>query len=56
MPIKRFRPVTPTQRHKTVNTFTEVTTDAPEKSLTAPLTKSGGRNSRGRITARRRGG
>ncbi len=56
MPIKRFRPVTPTQRHKTVNTFTEVTTDTPQKSLTAPLTKSGGRNSRGRITSRRRGG
>lgn len=56
MPIKRFRPVTPTQRFKTVNTFTEVTTDAPEKSLTAPLSKSGGRNSLGRITSRRRGG
>ena len=56
MPIKRFRPVTPTQRHKSVNAFTEVTSDRPEKSLTAPLTKSGGRNSRGRITARRRGG
>ena len=56
MPIKRFRPVTPTQRFKSVNAFTEVTADRPEKSLTAPLTKSGGRNSRGRITARRRGG
>ena len=56
MPIKRFRPVTPTQRFKSVNAFAEVTTDRPEKSLTAPLTKSGGRNSRGRITARRRGG
>ena len=56
MPIKRFRPVTPTQRFKSVNAFAEVTTGRPEKSLTAPLTKSGGRNSRGRITARRRGG
>ena len=56
MPIKRFRPVTPTQRFKSVNAFAEVTTDRPEKSLTAPLTKSGGRNGRGRITARRRGG
>lgn len=56
MPIKRFRPITPTQRTKTVNTFTEVTTDVPEKSLLAPLTKSGGRNSLGRITSRRRGG
>ena len=56
MPIKRFRPVTPTQRFKSVNAFAEVTTDRPEKSLAAPLKKSGGRNSRGRITARRRGG
>ncbi|SVB77142.1 uncharacterized protein METZ01_LOCUS229996, partial [marine metagenome] len=56
MPIKRFRPTTPTQRYKTVNTFSEVTVDAPQKSLTAPLTKSGGRNNRGRITSRRRGG
>ncbi len=56
MPIKRFRPVTPTQRFKSVNAFAEITDDRPEKSLTAPLTKSGGRNSRGRITARRRGG
>lgn len=56
MPIKRFRPITPTQRHKTVNTFEEVTTDTPEKSLLEPLTKSGGRNSLGRITSRRRGG
>ena len=56
MPVKRFRPVTPTQRYKTVNTFTEVTAESPEKALTAPLSKSGGRNSRGRMTARRRGG
>ena len=56
MPIKRFRPVTPTLRFKTVNTFSELTADTPEKSLTGPLTKSGGRNNRGRITSRRRGG
>ena len=56
MPVKRFRPVTPTQRYKTVNAFGEVTAESPEKALTAPLSKSGGRNSRGRMTARRRGG
>jgi len=56
MAIKRFRPSTPTQRYKTVNAYAEVTAETPEKSLTAPLTKSGGRNNRGRITARRRGG
>ena len=56
MPIKRFRPVTPTQRYKTVNTFAELTTDAPEKKLTESLSKSGGRNNHGRQTMRRRGG
>lgn len=56
MPIKRFRPTTPTQRYKTVNTFSEVTSAKPEKSLTEPLTSSGGRNSDGRMTMRRRGG
>ena len=56
MAIKRFRPTTPTQRYKTVSAFSEVTAETPEKSLTAPLTKSGGRNNHGRITARRRGG
>ena len=56
MPIKRFRPITPTQRFKTVNSFTEVTTDTPEKKLTESLSKSGGRNNRGRMTMRRRGG
>ena len=56
MPVKRFRPITPTQRFKTVNSFDELTASAPEKSLTSSLSKSGGRNNRGRITARRRGG
>ena len=56
MPVKRFRPITPTQRYKTVNSFEEVTATDPKKALTAPLSKSGGRNNRGRITARRRGG
>ncbi len=57
MPIKRFRPITPTLRFKTVNTFAEITTDTPEKSLLGALVKkSGGRNVHGRITSRRRGG
>jgi len=56
MPVKRFRPITPTQRTKTVNSFAEVTTDTPEKSLIEALSKSGGRNNRGRMTMRRRGG
>ena len=56
MPIKTFRPITPTLRYKTVSTFEEVTKEKPEKSLVVRLNKSGGRNNRGRITSRRRGG
>lgn len=56
MPVKKFRPVTPTLRYKTVNSFDEITKTTPEKSLLAPLSKSGGRNSQGRMTMRRRGG
>ena len=56
MPVKKFRAVTPTQRFKTVNSFEEVTAGTPQKSLLAPLAKSGGRNSQGRMTLRRRGG
>jgi large subunit ribosomal protein L2 len=56
MPVKKFRPVTPTRRYQTVNSFEEVTRSTPEKALTAPLAKSGGRNNQGRMTMRRRGG
>jgi large subunit ribosomal protein L2 len=56
MGIKKLKPVTPTQRFRTVADFNEVTRSEPEKSLLEPLTKSGGRNNLGRVTARRRGG
>ena len=56
MPIKSFKPKTPSQRFKTVSTFEEVTKTKPEKSLLLPMRKKGGRNSFGRITVRRRGG
>ena len=56
MPVKKFRPITPTLRFKTVNSFEEVTEGTPQKSLLTSLTKSGGRNNRGRMTMRRRGG
>jgi len=56
MGIKKFKPVTPTLRYRTVSDFAEITTSKPEKSLLAPLKKSGGRNNRGRITSRHRGG
>ncbi len=56
MGIKKFRPLTPSQRYRTVSDFAEITTDKPEKSLLEPLKKSGGRNNHGHITSRRRGG
>jgi large subunit ribosomal protein L2 len=56
MPVKSFRPITPSQRFKTVSTFEEITTSKPEKSLLLPLRKNAGRNNQGRISVRRRGG
>ena len=56
MGVKTYKPVTPSQRFMTTSDFNEVTFPNPEKSLLMPLKKSGGRNSRGRITVRRRGG
>ncbi|MGQ9525416.1 MAG: 50S ribosomal protein L2 [Armatimonadota bacterium] len=56
MALKQFKPTTPGRRFMTVSTFEEITKTEPEKSLTAPLKKTGGRNSSGRITARHKGG
>lgn len=56
MPLKTFKPFTPSNRYKQLPTFEEITTDKPEKSLLRPLKKSGGRNNTGRITCRHKGG
>lgn len=56
MGVKKFKPVAPSLRFKVISDFSEVTTKRPEKSLLVSLKKSGGRNNRGRITSRRRGG
>jgi len=56
MGIKKFKPVTPTLRYRTVSDFSEITKVEPEKSLLAPMKKTGGRNNLGRITSRHRGG
>ena len=56
MPVKSFRPTTPSQRFKTVSTFEDITRTEPEKALLLPLSKKAGRNNFGRITMRRRGG
>ncbi len=56
MPTKKYRPYTPSRRFMTTSDFGEVTRAEPEKSLLKPIKKSGGRNNRGRITSRFRGG
>ncbi len=56
MGIKKFRPTTPSRRQMTVMTFEEITKTEPEKSLTVPLKSTGGRNAKGRMTVRHRGG
>ena len=56
MPLKTFKPVTPANRYKEWPSYEEITKTTPEKSLTRPLKKSGGRNNQGRITCRHKGG
>jgi len=56
MALKKFKPVTPGNRFRSVTAKDAVTRKGPEKSLTEPLKRSGGRNHHGRITVRRRGG
>jgi large subunit ribosomal protein L2 len=56
MGIKRFRPVTPSMRFRTVSSFEEITSTVPERALLEPLRRSGGRNNKGRLTAYRHGG
>ena len=56
MAIKKFKPVTPGTRFRVGNAYAEITTDTPEKSLVTGLSKSGGRNSKGRRTSRHVGG
>jgi large subunit ribosomal protein L2 len=56
MALRKLKPITPGTRFYSVSTFDEVTKSTPEKSLIAPLKKTGGRNNTGRITSRHRGG
>ena len=56
MPLKKFKPTSPGRRGMSGYTFEEITKDRPEKSLLLPLKKKAGRNNRGRITVRHRGG
>lgn len=56
MGIRKFRPVTPASRHRSISDFAEITRSTPEKSLLEPLSKKGGRNNQGHLTMRHRGG
>jgi len=56
MALKKFRPLTPGQRHRTTVTNGDITFGTPEKSLLVPITKTGGRNNTGKMTMRYIGG
>lgn len=57
MPIKVYKPTTNARRNMSVIDFKkEITTDKPEKTLLAPLSKKAGRNNQGKITVRHQGG
>ena len=56
MGIKKYSPYTPSRRNMTGLDFTEITKNAPEKSLTVSLKKNSGRNNQGKITVRHHGG
>ncbi len=56
MPVKNYKPTSPGRRHMSVLVDPDLVRKEPERSLLKPLRKSGGRNARGRVTARHRGG
>jgi len=56
MGIKKYRATSPARRWMSVSSFEEITAKKPEKSLTLPLKRKGGRNLHGRVTVRHRGG
>ncbi len=56
MPIKTYRPTTPTRRFQTIVSREDITKQTPEKSLVESKKRTGGRNSTGRVTSRFIGG
>lgn len=56
MALKQYKPTSPGRRYFTVSTFEEVTKKEPEKSLTKPVKRTGGRNAQGKVTMRHIGG
>ena len=56
MPLRKVKPTSPGRRAVVLGTFYDITRKSPEKSLLAPIKKTGGRNAQGRMTVRHRGG
>ena len=56
MAVRKFKPVTPGQRHKVIGTFEEITASVPEKALVRGKRATGGRNNTGKMTVRYMGG
>ena len=56
MAVRKFKPVTPGQRHKIIGTFEDITASVPEKSLVYGKRSTGGRNNTGKMTVRYMGG
>lgn len=56
MPLQQKKPTSPGRRFAVLPDYSELTASKPEKSLTRPLKKSGGRNNQGKLTTRHRGG
>ena len=56
MPIRKRKPTSPGRRFQSASDFSEVTKSKPEKALTKPKPRTGGRNAYGRMTSRHRGG
>ena len=56
MAVRKFKPVTPGQRHKVIGTFEDITASVPEKSLVFGKRSTGGRNNTGKMTVRYMGG
>lgn len=56
MALKKYKPTTPGQRYKLISAYDDITKSVPEKSLLAPIKKSGGRNNEGKMTMRYMGG
>jgi len=56
MPLRKFRPLTPVQRFRTISTFEEITRNRPEPSLVERISRTGGRDNKGHTSAWLRGG